>query len=97
MKYGDWVTDPRHTSRWRKVRAVMLQAYPLCERCGMRCATEVHHMYSPRLEPDHAFNTDHLFGITNFGTGFFYRGLGLWFYAEFYVVIGIIAGDWRIN
>ena len=60
MKYGDWVTDPRHTSRWRKVRAVMLQAYPLCERCGMRCATEVHHMYSPRLEPDHAFNTDHL-------------------------------------
>lgn len=56
-RYGDWVTDPRHTHRWKKVRAFMLQAYPLCERCGMRCATEVHHIYSPRLYPLKAYDT----------------------------------------
>ncbi len=40
---------------------------------------------------------NHLTGVTHFSAGVFYCRLGLWFYAEFYVAIGLVAGDWRVD
>lgn len=35
--------DIRGHRRWRKMRERMLAESPLCDRCGIRLATEIHH------------------------------------------------------
>ena len=33
-----------YDARWREVRDAYLQSHPICERCGQRAATLVHHI-----------------------------------------------------
>ena len=58
MRFSQWAQDPRQTNRWKRVRKQMLIAYPRCELCGSRCATEVHHRKSAILHRDLAFDMD---------------------------------------
>ena len=60
MRFSQWAKDPRHTSRWKKVRRQMLISYPRCERCGSRISTEVHHIKSAILYRDYAFDMEWL-------------------------------------
>jgi 5-methylcytosine-specific restriction endonuclease McrA len=58
MRFSDWADDPRKTSRWQRFRLVMLGRYPICERCGIRVAEEVHHLVSVRLARHLAYDVD---------------------------------------
>ncbi len=55
MRFSDWADDPRKSRRWQRFRRSMLSKWPVCERCGYRVATEVHHLESVRLRRDLAF------------------------------------------
>lgn len=50
----------RSSGRWRRLRAVYLSKYPVCQDCGQRAAIEVHHIIGVAERPDFAFAEDNL-------------------------------------
>lgn len=44
-RFSDWAKDPRQTSRWKRVRAMVRSTYPRCEVQGCnQLSEEVHHI-----------------------------------------------------
>lgn len=51
------------TSRWQRVRAMVLRRQPICKRCEQVPATEVHHIKNARLYPEFAYDLANLEGL----------------------------------
>ena len=53
-----------HTARWRKLRAEILEAEPVCQTCKVVLATQVHHIkgwyIKGRIDMDAAWSKDNL-------------------------------------
>jgi 5-methylcytosine-specific restriction enzyme A len=56
-----------NSARWKKVRAMVLRAHPLCADCTKAgrvvIATEVHHVKERRDHPELAYSPENLAGL----------------------------------
>lgn len=48
------------SARWQRIRAMKLAGNPICEICGQRFATQVHHLENARKSPERRYDMSNL-------------------------------------